>query len=34
MDYILNPLICTILCSKFAMNFFPEIPYPSGSSRL
>ena len=27
MDYVLNPLICTILCSKFAMNFFPEIPY-------
>jgi putrescine importer len=27
MDYALNPLICTILCSKFAMNFFPEIPY-------
>jgi amino acid transporter len=28
MDYMLNPLICTILCSKFSMNFFPEIPYP------
>src|ERR1017187_818911 len=27
MDYLLNPLICTILCSKFAMNFFPDIPY-------
>ena len=27
MDYILNPLICIILCSKFAMNFLPEIPY-------
>jgi amino acid transporter len=27
MDYLLNPLICTILCCKFAMNFFPEIPY-------
>jgi putrescine importer len=27
MDYVLNPLICTILCSKFAMNFFPGIPY-------
>jgi amino acid transporter len=27
MDYMLNPLICTILCSKFAMNFFPDIPY-------
>jgi len=28
MDYVLNPLICTILCSKFALNFFPGIPYP------
>jgi len=28
MDYVLNPLICTILCSKFAMNFLPEVPYP------
>ncbi len=28
MDYVLNPLICTILCSKFAMNFVPEVPYP------
>jgi amino acid transporter len=27
MDYMLNPIVCTILCSKFAMNFFPEIPY-------
>jgi amino acid transporter len=27
MDYMLNPLICTILCSKFAMNFFPDFPY-------
>ena len=27
MDYMLNPLICTILCGKFAMNFFPDIPY-------
>jgi putrescine importer len=27
MDYILNPLICTILCSKFALNFAPEVPY-------
>jgi len=24
---MLNPLICTILCGKFAMNFFPGIPY-------
>ena len=28
MDYILNPIICTIWCSKAAMNLVPEIPYP------
>jgi len=28
MDYMLNPIVCTILCSKFAQNFFPEVPYP------
>jgi putrescine importer len=28
MDYMLNPIVCTILCSKFALNFFPEMPYP------
>jgi len=27
MDYILNPLICTIWCSKAAQNFLPDIPY-------
>src|SRR6201993_1315514 len=27
MDYILNPLICIIWCSKAAQNFLPEIPY-------
>jgi amino acid transporter len=27
MDYILNPLICTIWCSKAAQNFLPETPY-------
>lgn len=27
MDYLLNPILCTILCSKFAMNFVPGIPY-------
>ena len=27
MDYILNPVICTIWCSKAAINFLPEIPY-------
>ncbi len=26
-DYILNPLICVIWCSKAAMNFVPEAPY-------
>jgi putrescine importer len=28
MDYILNPLICTIWCSKAAMNVLPSVPYP------
>jgi len=28
MDYMLNPIVCTILCSKFSLNFFPEVPYP------
>ncbi|WP_446744224.1 APC family permease [Silvibacterium acidisoli] len=27
MDYILNPLICTIWSAKAAQNFVPEIPY-------
>jgi putrescine importer len=27
MDYILNPLICTIWCSKAAQNFLPGVPY-------
>src|SRR5580704_3803460 len=27
MDYILNPLICTIWCSKAADNFLPGVPY-------
>lgn len=27
MDYILNPLICTIWCSKAAINFVPGVPY-------
>ncbi len=29
MDYMLNPIVCTILCSKFALNFLPEVPYPA-----
>jgi putrescine importer len=28
MDYVLNPLICTIWCSKAAMNIMPWVPYP------
>jgi putrescine importer len=27
MDYILNPMICTIYCSKVAMTFVPAVPY-------
>jgi amino acid transporter len=27
MDYIINPLICTIWCSSAAMNFLPQVPY-------
>jgi amino acid transporter len=27
MDYMINPIVCTILCSKFALNFVPEVPY-------
>lgn len=27
MDYVLNPLICIIWCSKAAQNILPEIPY-------
>ena len=27
MDYILNPLICTVLCSKLTQNILPGIPY-------
>lgn len=27
MDYILNPLICTIWCSKAAGNILPDVPY-------
>src|SRR5438552_9344212 len=27
MDYVLNPIICTIWCSKAAMNVVPEVPY-------
>src|SRR4030088_154992 len=27
MDYMLNPLICTIICSKLTQNILPGIPY-------
>lgn len=27
MDYVLNPLICTIWCSRAAINFLPGTPY-------
>ncbi len=27
MDYLLNPLICTIFCSQLACNFAPGVPY-------
>jgi amino acid transporter len=27
-DYILNPIICVIWCSKAAMNLAPQVPYP------
>ena len=27
MDYVLNPAICTIWCSKAAINFLPVVPY-------
>jgi putrescine importer len=28
MDYVLNPIICTIWCSKAAMNVVTGVPYP------
>jgi len=30
MDYLLNPLICTILCTQLAINFAPGLPYVTG----
>ena len=27
MDYILNPLICTVICSKLTQNILPAMPY-------
>jgi len=31
MDYVLNPLICTILCAKLTMNYIPGLPYSLGA---
>jgi putrescine importer len=28
-DYVLNPIISVIWCSKAAMNFAPDVPYPA-----
>jgi putrescine importer len=27
LDYVINPLICVIWCSRAAINFLPEVPY-------
>jgi putrescine importer len=27
MDYILNPLVCTVICSKLTQNILPGMPY-------
>ncbi|HUO34984.1 MAG TPA: APC family permease [Candidatus Acidoferrum sp.] len=27
MDYILNPVICTVICSKLTQNILPGVPY-------
>jgi putrescine importer len=27
MDYILNPLICTVICAKLTQNILPSVPY-------
>ena len=27
LDYVINPLICVIWCSRAAINFVPEVPY-------
>ena len=31
MDYLLNPLICTILCTQLTLNFAPGLPYAAGA---
>src|SRR6516162_11508499 len=32
MDYLLNPLICTILCTQLALNFAPHLSYAVGAA--
>ncbi len=27
MDYVLNPIICTVICSKLTQNILPGVPY-------
>lgn len=27
MDYMINPILCTVWCSKAALNILPEVPY-------
>ena len=34
MDYMLNPIICIIWCSKAAVNFRPAVPYWLGALLL
>jgi putrescine importer len=29
LDYVVNPVICVIWCSRQMMDFFPSIPYPA-----
>ena len=26
-DYVMNPIICVIICSKLAANYLPQVPY-------
>ena len=34
LDYVINPLICVIWCSRAAMNFAPRFPTLRGQSSL
>ncbi len=31
MDYVLNPLVCTILCTSLTITYFPWLPRPLGA---